>query len=98
MFHKIEIAHNVWIPEPRWSWYNTPIWRTTASIVTITITFNPVYSGINTGSLVNTNNSSDLFKQYVYLTDEEFVMFKLEDNIQEGIYNMAQLQQGTIYN
>lgn len=96
-----KVSHGVWVPDPRWSWYYTPIWRDLVTVVTIT-TLNHDFAtgGFTSGSLTKADfQPPELMKNYVYLTDEEYVMWKLAGYETEGQYNLTQLRKdGIIYN
>jgi hypothetical protein len=72
------------VNEPRWSWYGSAIWRTSA--VQLNFTFNDTRN--------YTNHKSQYF---IYLTDEEYIIWKLSDFTIDGEYELHQLRQGIIY-
>ena len=99
MFQDSVITHDVWIPEPRWSWYRTPLWRVTGSVLKIR-TFEPDPGRFHNsgGSLTSKDlRAAHITTQYVYFTAEEFVMFKLANMGQTGEYDLVMLRQGMIY-
>lgn len=72
---------NVWISEPRWSWYGTPLWKCWA----VEIRFfnlnigNSLNSHVGGGSLSIGNLKPIAKRHRVYFTPEEYVYFKLDD-------------------
>jgi len=100
LFQACDTQHNVWIKDPRWTWYGTPIWRTTATLILIkTIEPDPFSTRFNTGSLTSKEPPMvRLLPHHIYLTDEEYVMWKLS-GIESGEYDIDRLRRdGTIYN
>jgi hypothetical protein len=97
MFQITEITHDVWIPEPRWSWYKSPIWRINATVMKIrTLDAFASSTMAGTGSITS-KETAQIYRQYIYFTDEEFVLFKLSHTMHYRNYNMTELQQGLIY-
>jgi hypothetical protein len=82
-----------WIEEPRWSWYGTPLWRTWAMRFTLI--------AHNIRNLSSTGPTQDDFRMNyftytLYMTEEEYVMFKLEvGNFSD--MDMMEIRKGKIY-
>lgn len=92
----------VWITEPRWTWFGTPLWRQPA--VRLEIQYVDLTSFSGNHPMFNVGNSMSSFSgksranieieyHWIYFTHEEHVMFKLM-NVE---MNSEKLQQGIIY-
>lgn len=98
--HQTDIRHDVYICEPHWSWYGTPLWRTTATVLTIhCIDFTAQYT-FQTGALTSKSfkEPDGTFFQYVYFTAEEFVMFKMTHPSHSNGWDGEILGKGITYN
>lgn len=72
---------NVWISEPRWSWYGTPLWKCWAVEIRffkITVD-NSLSAQVGGGSLNLDNLKTSTERHRAYFTPEEYVYFKLDD-------------------
>lgn len=96
---KTKDCNNVWISEPRWSWYGTPLWQTWAIKLTlIANNFENQWSTISTRdySRMRDHFRMDDFIYTLYMTEEEYVMFKLTvKNISD--ISMVEIRKGIIY-
>lgn len=87
---------DVWIEDPRWSWYGTPLWKVEATLLTIRTldwkTWKTI--GPHTGLLSKGDFDSYMVGYHLYFTHEEYVMWKLE-----GYDDIADIdvKQGIVY-
>jgi len=84
---------DVWVEEPRWSWYGTSLWRTWAMKFTLI--------SHNVRNLSFTGPTRDDFRMNyfthtLYMTEEEYVMFKLEAGNFSDM-DMMKIRKGKIY-
>jgi len=95
--------NEVWIIEPRWSWFKTPLWEQVAVQVDIRFVDAASASVINSfsntgGGMISTVPLLDIGNYRIYFTPEEYVMFKLMNKEHEGEYDIRMLRaRGIIY-
>lgn len=78
-----------WVKDPHWSWYGTPLWKCDAILLTVTELTK--FAWPTKSSLVGVH----ALISSVYLTKEEYVMWKLKGYDIDGKVN--QLRKGIVY-
>jgi hypothetical protein len=95
----VEIT-DVWVKDPRWSWYRTPLWKCAAVRLEIR-SYEPVSMStampLGGGSLNALPPIKPIQYTWVYFTNEEYVMFKLEHYAEGYEYDMIMLKNGIVY-
>jgi hypothetical protein len=93
----VEIT-DVWVKEPRWSWFRTPLWKCAAVKIEIRRYELKIWAiPFGGGSMMTLPPSRPIEYSWIYFTNEEYVMFKLEHYTENQEYNMSLLNQGVIY-
>ena len=87
-----------WVSQPRWSWYNTPLWNCYATRLQINILRSYKHYGLNkVGGLTKADFDAHIEVHWIYLTHEEYVMWKLSNYSTNGQLDIVELRKGIIY-
>lgn len=93
---QVEEIGDVWVKEPRWSWYGSPLWRCHAVQVNIRMFVNRDFI-MQTGAMTTADFKTHIANYNIYFTPEEYVMFKMANYAENKAYDMQVLRQGIIY-
>lgn len=86
----------IWVKEPRWSWYRTPLRQCVAVVLSIQVLSYANRQAAHTGSLTKADFTTHIEYHRLYFTPEEYVMFKITYDANRA-YDMQELRQGIIY-
>ena len=89
-YKTVNTNFDCWVKDPRWSWYGTPLWKCYATLLTMS-TVSKFRWKVN--DVIEPQRC--LLISSVYLTKEEYVMWKLKGY--EVVVEMQQLRKGIIY-